>query len=159
MPAPAGSRRILVWDLAIRLFHWLLVLLIAAAWATQEQLEDSERHALVGYLILTLLLFRLFWGLVGSDTARFSSFIRGPVLDAAGHSYCPRVQLSKGWHGPSFRPLWSNAISGQLGEEGDGGAWWGQERPLEVCVGGAPGSAEPPGDIWSSSPFTCWCWW
>jgi cytochrome b len=55
------------------------MLLIAAAWATQEQLDDSERHALVGYLILTLLLFRLLWGLVGSETARFSSFLHGPA--------------------------------------------------------------------------------
>ena len=77
--AADGERRATVWDLPIRLFHWALVLLIGAAWATQEQLEDSERHALVGYLILTLLLFRLLWGVVGSDTARFSAFIRGPA--------------------------------------------------------------------------------
>jgi len=73
------ERRATVWDLPIRLFHWLLVVLIAAAWATQERLDDSERHAIVGYLILSLLLFRLFWGVLGSDTARFSSFIHGPA--------------------------------------------------------------------------------
>jgi cytochrome b len=65
----AGERRATIWDLPIRLFHWALVILIAAAWATQEQLDDSERHAVVGYLILTLLMFRLLWGVVGSETA------------------------------------------------------------------------------------------
>jgi cytochrome b len=75
----AGERRATIWDLPIRLFHWALVILIAAAWATQEQLDDSERHAVVGYLILTLLMFRLLWGAVGSETARFSSFVRGPA--------------------------------------------------------------------------------
>lgn len=37
-----------------------------------------ETHALLGYVVLALLLFRLAWGLVGSETARFSSFLRGP---------------------------------------------------------------------------------
>jgi cytochrome b len=74
-----GPERAKVWDLPIRLFHWSLVLLIGAAWATQEQLSDNERHAFVGYAILTLLLFRLLWGLVGSETARFASFLRGPA--------------------------------------------------------------------------------
>jgi cytochrome b len=79
MATRGAGERATVWDLPIRLFHWSLVLLIGAAWATQEQLHDNERHALVGYVILALLLFRLLWGLVGSDTARFSSFIRGPA--------------------------------------------------------------------------------
>ncbi len=37
-----------------------------------------EIHALLGYVVLALLLFRLAWGLVGSETARFASFVRGP---------------------------------------------------------------------------------
>ena len=72
----SGSRAT-IWDLPTRLFHWSLVLLIAGAWWTQEQ-DDSELHARIGYSILTLLLFRLAWGFVGSDTSRFASFIRGP---------------------------------------------------------------------------------
>ncbi len=79
MADQAAERRATVWDLPTRLFHWMLVLLIGAAWATREQLDDSERHALVGYAILALLLFRLLWGVVGSETARFSSFLRGPA--------------------------------------------------------------------------------
>ena len=71
-------RPIKVWDLPVRLFHWLIVVLIAAAWATQE-LGLMDWHMRVGWTILTLLLFRLMWGFVGSDTARFSHFLRSPL--------------------------------------------------------------------------------
>ena len=72
-----GRSRVIIWDLPTRLFHWSLPPLIAGAWWTQEQ-DSSELHARIGYAILTLLLFRLVWGFVGSDTSRFASFIRGP---------------------------------------------------------------------------------
>jgi cytochrome b len=72
-----SSSQATIWDLPTRLFHWSLVLLIAGAWWTQEQ-DNSELHVRIGYAVLTLLLFRLGWGLVGSDTSRFASFIRGP---------------------------------------------------------------------------------
>ena len=67
-----------VWDLPVRLFHWAIVLLILAAWLTQEY-DRMDLHVWVGYTILTLLVFRIVWGVVGSDTARFSRFLRSPV--------------------------------------------------------------------------------
>lgn len=50
---------------------------MAGAWWTGEK-DQSETHALFGYAVLALILFRIAWGLVGSETARFSSFVRGP---------------------------------------------------------------------------------
>jgi cytochrome b len=67
----------LVWDLPVRLFHWLLVLLFATSWLTAE-LALMELHFWAGYGIATLLLFRLGWGIVGPRYARFTSFIAGP---------------------------------------------------------------------------------
>src|ERR1700712_5484311 len=67
-----------VWDLPVRLFHWSIVVLIFAAWLSQE-LNRMEWHVRIGYTILTLLLFRLAWGVFGSDTARFLKFVRSPV--------------------------------------------------------------------------------
>ncbi len=67
-----------VWDLPIRLFHWGLVVLILLAWATQEW-NRMTWHKWVGYSILTLLLFRVVWGFIGSDTARFGRFLRSPM--------------------------------------------------------------------------------
>lgn len=71
-------RKILVWDVPTRLFHWLLVLCIAGAWITGER-EAFDWHMRFGYAVLGLVLFRVLWGLVGSETARFASFVRGPA--------------------------------------------------------------------------------
>jgi cytochrome b len=75
-------RRIKIWDLPTRLFHWLLVVLIATAWASQEY-NNMDLHVLTGYAILALLVFRILWGFVGSDTARFWHFLRSPFAAVA----------------------------------------------------------------------------
>jgi cytochrome b len=67
-----------VWDLPVRLFHWSIVVLIAAAWLSQEFLWMNV-HIWIGCSILTLLLFRVVWGFVGSDTARFRQFLKSPI--------------------------------------------------------------------------------
>jgi cytochrome b len=67
-----------VWDLPIRLFHWCIVVLIATSYLTYR-FDRIEWHKLSGMLILTLLLFRLAWGFVGSDTARFTAFLKSPI--------------------------------------------------------------------------------
>jgi cytochrome b len=76
---PRSDNAIAVWDWPVRLFHWTLVALLAASWATAETgVEYMQWHMRCGYAVLTLLLFRLLWGLVGSDSARFARFVRGP---------------------------------------------------------------------------------
>jgi cytochrome b len=74
--------RVAVWDLPVRLFHWLFAALIAAAWWTGEE-EMVEWHYRIGLAILGLLVFRLVWGFIGSSTARFAGFVGGPraILD------------------------------------------------------------------------------
>ncbi|MDG4549459.1 MAG: cytochrome b/b6 domain-containing protein [Candidatus Contendobacter sp.] len=67
-----------VWDLPTRLFHWSLVALVAAQWLTAEGSGAMHWHVRGGYAVLALVLFRLIWGFMGSDTARFSDFLRGP---------------------------------------------------------------------------------
>jgi cytochrome b len=66
-----------VWDLPVRLTHWLLAALIAFSWWSVHY-DHIGWHIWSGIAILTLLLFRLMWGLVGSSTARFVNFVRGP---------------------------------------------------------------------------------
>jgi cytochrome b len=67
-----------VWDLPIRLTHWLMAALIGFSWwsATESQMQW---HRLSGYAVLTLVLFRIYWGFVGEPTARFTQFVRGPA--------------------------------------------------------------------------------
>lgn len=81
--AGSGPVRVRVWDLPTRLFHWLLVALVAASIATGK--FDSllgagtlEWHRRFGLAILALLLFRLAWGFAGGTHARFAGFLRGP---------------------------------------------------------------------------------
>lgn len=76
-------RQVKVWDGWIRLFHWSIVVLIAVS-AISIKTGNVEVHYVSGYTVLTLLLFRVAWGLVGSDTARFTRFLRSP-LAAARH--------------------------------------------------------------------------
>lgn len=73
-----------VWDLPTRLFHWALVVCIAGLVLTgYAGGARMEWHALIGYAVLTLLLFRLVWGFVGGHWSRFGSFVRGPAHIAA----------------------------------------------------------------------------
>ena len=67
-----------VWDLPTRLFHWTLVIVVALSWWTAEN-DQQDLHLYLGYGALSLLLFRVGWGLFGSSTARFSSFVTGPA--------------------------------------------------------------------------------
>jgi cytochrome b len=67
-----------VWDAPVRLFHWTIVVLVGASWLTQHE-GWMDQHVLCGYAMATLLLFRLIWGIIGSDTARFGRFLRSPV--------------------------------------------------------------------------------
>lgn len=65
-----------VWDLPIRLFHWLLVACIIGSLVSIHLFDSAvELHAYFGYCILTLLVFRVIWGFVGSKHARFTSFV------------------------------------------------------------------------------------
>jgi cytochrome b len=69
--------RVRIWDLPTRLFHWLVVGLFAFSWWTAES-DRLDWHILSGYAILALVVFRIYWGFVGSDTARFTTFLKGP---------------------------------------------------------------------------------
>jgi cytochrome b len=74
-----SGRRLLVWDLPTRLFHWLLVILVITSFVTAKIGGIwMQYHLLSGYIILGLLLFRIIWGFMGGRYARFSAFIRGP---------------------------------------------------------------------------------
>jgi len=70
------NKIIRVWDLPIRVFHWLLVLCIIGSLVSVNLGENAiEWHAYFGYSVLTLLIFRIVWGFVGSTHARFASFL------------------------------------------------------------------------------------
>lgn len=74
--------RVLIWDLPVRLFHWMLALLIAAALGISLCFDDSSPwfpyHSVLALIAAPLIVLRLVWGLVGTRYARFWSFLFGP---------------------------------------------------------------------------------
>ena len=83
-PASAETTaEVTVWDWALRLFHWALVLLFVVAYLSGITPGYYALHKAAGYGILGLLIFRLVWGFAGPKPARFASFIRGPAAALA----------------------------------------------------------------------------
>jgi cytochrome b len=91
MSPPTETRAaVRAWDLPTRLFHWTLVALIISGWVSYEYAEALGDVTLVwhrwnGLAVLVLIVWRLLWGVAGSSTARFSSFVRAPGA-AAGYA-------------------------------------------------------------------------
>lgn len=98
--APAPTPRQKVWDAPVRLVHWLLVFFVAASWWTAEE-GEMQLHYWSGLTIVGLLVFRIYWGFAGSETARFSKFIKGPgpLLSYTGKLFKPDYRAAFG-HNP-----------------------------------------------------------
>lgn len=94
--------RILVWDLPVRLTHWLLALSFAGAFLTAESERVRDVHVAFGYTFMALLAFRLVWGLIGTRHARFASFAYGPhAVLAYARSLATRRPLHFAGHNPA----------------------------------------------------------
>lgn len=76
--APPALVPVRIWDLPTRLFHWCLLVAVATAWISGKN-GWWQVHFLAGFSVLALVLFRLLWGVLGSESSRFVSFVRGPV--------------------------------------------------------------------------------
>lgn len=74
------DRGVLIWDLPLRLFHWLLATAIAVSLYTgiSGGFEEMDWHQRSGFVVLGLIAFRLLWGFAGTRHARFASFLAGP---------------------------------------------------------------------------------
>lgn len=78
--AAAPDRGVRVWDPLVRVLHWALVLVIAAAWVSEDA---GPLHERIGYAALCLVAVRLAWGLAGSRYARLAQFVRSPRVTLA----------------------------------------------------------------------------
>lgn len=97
-----------VWDLPLRLFHWLLALAVTAALVTGWLGGNLiVWHGRLGLLILGLLVFRLAWGVLGSTYARWSRICLAP-FSVLGY-------LRGQWSEPGHNPLGSLSVLGLLG--------------------------------------------
>ncbi len=102
------KKRIRVWDLPVRLFHWLTVVVVAAAIFTGLNGGNMMvHHERLGLILVGLISFRLAWGVLGSDTARFTRFVRGPAAIVA--------YLRGHWRGIGHNPLGALSVLALLG--------------------------------------------
>ncbi|MHA6264691.1 cytochrome b/b6 domain-containing protein [Arenibacterium sp. CAU 1754] len=129
-------QRIQVWDPAVRLFHWSLVVAFAANALVID--DDSKLHEWVGYFVVALVLFRILWGFMGTQYARFSSFppsatgAMGQVSEIAagrkhihiGHTPLGALMI--------YNLLLSLLVVGLSGHLMTTDMFWGVEWPEEV---------------------------
>ena len=102
----------LVWDAAVRVFHWTMVLCFAGAWLTAESERWRLVHVSLGYTMAGLVAFRLVWGVIGTRHARFASFVRGP---AAVVGYLRSLLRGDPEHHVGHNPAGALAIVALLG--------------------------------------------
>lgn len=100
-------KRILIWDIPTRLFHWLLATSFVVAWLSSESDQWLSVHTFFGYLMLGLIGFRLIWGIAGGYYARFASFKYSPL---AGLAYLRQMLAGHARRYVGHNPAGSQAI-------------------------------------------------
>lgn len=137
----------MVWDLPTRLFHWGFVVSIVGAYISGER-GATDAHEYFGLAAFGLFIFRLIWGFVGHETARFKNFLRGPLTIWA---YIKKLMARRAALQPGHNPTGALAVLAMLALMGGmavTGLWTGDdilyEAPLTVA-GMAPELAGPMG--------------
>jgi len=105
-----AKKPVLIWNLPVRLFHWLLVLSFLGAWITTDN-RFLNIHAFLGYFIGGLVLFRLFWGVFGGPHARFRDFA---YSTADVKKFLQGILAMRPAHFAGHNPAGSWAIYGML---------------------------------------------
>ncbi len=125
-------KKILVWDLPVRLGHWLMAGGFALAWATGDSESWRLAHVFAGSTVMAVAAYRLLWGIVGSRHARFGAFVRGP---RQAFDYLKSLLRARPPHYAGHNPAAGIAIvlllalalasgaSGWLAYQGTGGEW------------------------------------
>lgn len=125
-----------VWDPFVRIFHWSLVALFIAAFATGD--ESERLHVMVGYAIAALVGLRVAWGFAGPAHARFADFVTSPATALAyirdALSFKARRYLGHNPAGGLMILLLLAALAGTCatGYMMTTKAWWGSHALEEV---------------------------
>jgi cytochrome b len=107
-----NKQRILVWDLPVRVFHWLLAGSFLVAFLTADSERYRDIHVVLGYTVLGLVAFRFLWGVIGTRYARFNSF---PIAPRRVLEYFKSLVSRSPQHHVGHNPAGSLAIYAILG--------------------------------------------
>lgn len=100
---PEGVETVRLWDPALRLFHWALVVCVVTAWVLGRFGPNiMTLHFYLGYAVIGLLAFRILWGLFGPVAARFSHFLFGPRTTLA---YVSKITKREPSYWPGHNPV------------------------------------------------------
>lgn len=72
-----NMNKIYIWSLPTRVFHALFASFILFAFITGDEDRWLDYHAIIGYGVLILLIFRVYWGVLGPKYSKFSDFPLG----------------------------------------------------------------------------------
>lgn len=87
-------QRVKIWDSFVRISHWLMVILVFGMWFTAEE-GYMDWHLRLAGVLGGLVITRILWGFWGSESARFSKFVKGPqavvahIKELIGGKYQP----------------------------------------------------------------------
>ena len=98
---------VLVWDLPLRVFHWLLAGSFVGAFLTAESERWRDVHAVLGYTVLAMVAFRVLWGVFGTRYARFSAL---PLAPRRALAYLRSLVSARPEHHLGHNPAGSLAI-------------------------------------------------
>jgi cytochrome b len=128
--ATGETGEVRVWDLPLRLFHWLLVAAIALAFLSSEEGSPlSDWHVLSGWVAAVLIAFRIVWGFVGGEHSRWADFVRPAGLAAHFRELARFRPAPTLGHNPlgalsvlvllmlAAGVVWTGAALGEAGEE------------------------------------------
>jgi cytochrome b len=108
MSEPGKERNGRVWDPLVRLFHWTLAAAFATAWFIRS---EASIHETAGKTVLVLVMLRTAWGLVGPASARFETFIKGPLTT---FRYVISILRGRPAHYPGHNPAGAAMIGALL---------------------------------------------
>ena len=105
-----GWRRVRIWDLPTRVFHWVLVVLFVVCFMSGRS-GRFDVHVPAGQALLVLVAARVLWGFVGSGASRFRAFVR-PVREIA--AYLPTLAKRAPGGRPGHNPLGGLSVVAML---------------------------------------------
>ena len=109
---PDGVSWVRLWDPALRLFHWALAAVVIVTWGLGKFGPTiMTLHIYLGYAVIGLLGFRLIWGFIGPNPARFSHFLFGPKKTLAYAATLPNRRPS---YWPGHNPIGALSVFGLL---------------------------------------------